>query len=106
VTGPEDFALALPSNRPRLTQREGRVLELVAAGLSSRLAAQTLHVSAKDIEYHVSNLITKFQANNRTGVVGRAFVLGNLNSNTWPPRITQEASSSITRYLSPERGER
>jgi ATP/maltotriose-dependent transcriptional regulator MalT len=106
VTRPVDFALALPSNRPRLTQREGNVLELVAAGFSSRLAAHALHVSAKDIDYHISNLITKFQASNRTGVVGRAFVLGNLNSNVWPPRIAQEASSSITRYRSPERGER
>ena len=63
------------------------VLEFVTAGLASTQVADALGVTRKDVEYHVSNLISKFYARNRAGVVGRAFVLGSLSSRHWPPRV-------------------
>jgi DNA-binding CsgD family transcriptional regulator len=71
--------------RPRLTTQEILILELVAAGLTTREIAARICVSAKDVEYHIGNLILKFAANNRTGVVSRAFILGYLSMSDWPP---------------------
>lgn len=91
VGGTFTAALALPLDTPHLTHREADVLELIAAGFSSELAGRCLRVSPKDIEYHVSSLITKFAANSRAGVVGRAFVLGYLDSRLWPPRVRRRS---------------
>lgn len=76
--------------RPRLTHQEARVLELVAEGLTTREMATRLVVTPKDVEYHVGNLILKFGADNRTGVISRAYVLGFL-AMSWPPTCGQRA---------------
>jgi DNA-binding NarL/FixJ family response regulator len=76
----------LSEKGPDLTRQETRVLELIAAGLSTKDAAVVLCVTAKDVDYHISNLISKFDATNRTGVVSRAYVLGYLHGGIWPPR--------------------
>jgi DNA-binding NarL/FixJ family response regulator len=70
---------------PLLTRRERPVLELVAAGWSTRRIAEWLCVSEQCITYHIGNLLAKFQSPNRAGLVSRAFVLGYL-STEWPPR--------------------
>ena len=77
--------VALP---PRLTRRESDVLELAAAGLSSRGMAEELHVSEQAVTYHLGNLFAKFGADNRAGLIARAFVFGYLDPNGWPPRRT------------------
>lgn len=51
---------------PVLTEREAQVLELVAAGLSSREAAGRLFVSAKDIDFHMEHLAQKLECSKRT----------------------------------------
>lgn len=70
-----------------LTDREGQVLELLGAGRSNREIADLLHVSIKDIEYHVGNLLRKWGCRNRTEAVSRAFTLGYLSSERWPPKM-------------------
>jgi DNA-binding CsgD family transcriptional regulator len=69
-----------------LTVREGAVLELLAAGMSTNETARALYVSHQAVTYHVGNLLAKFQCENRTGMVARAFVLGFLPL-SWPPRV-------------------
>jgi DNA-binding CsgD family transcriptional regulator len=49
-----------------LTRREGEVAQLVAAGSTNREIAQTLFLSAKTVEHHVSNVLKKVGARNRT----------------------------------------
>ncbi|WP_425575012.1 response regulator transcription factor [Nocardioides panacisoli] len=43
----------------RLTDRERRVLELMAQGLSNQALAEELHLSPKTVEGHVRNIFTK-----------------------------------------------
>jgi DNA-binding CsgD family transcriptional regulator len=70
---------------PTLTRREADVLRLIASGLSSREAASDLHVSRKDIDFHVEHLFQKLGCHNRAGLIGRAFAYGYLVAGEWPP---------------------
>lgn len=83
--------------RPHLTEREARVLELVATGLPTRDIAARLFVSRQAVTYHIGNLLAKFQASNRAGLVARAYVLGLLTLG-WPPRM-ETATESVTKRL-------
>lgn len=75
---------------PFLTAREEEVLELIAAGWTTRRISETLLVSPQAVTYHIGNLLAKFQMENRAGLVGRAFVLGYLAANRWPPRVASQ----------------
>jgi DNA-binding CsgD family transcriptional regulator len=72
--------------RPRLTDREETVLELIAQGGSTAQIACRLCVSNQTVTYHLGNLLAKFGASNRAGLVARAFVYGFLTADSWPPR--------------------
>lgn len=49
-----------------LTEREREVLTLMVAGLNNQAMAAQLSVSLSTIKYHVSNIISKLGATNRT----------------------------------------
>jgi len=49
-----------------LTQRERQVLVLLAAGMSNKEIAEELTLSVGTVRLHVSNVLTKLQAPNRT----------------------------------------
>ncbi|MFC6082792.1 response regulator transcription factor [Sphaerisporangium aureirubrum] len=56
--------LARPTaTAPRLTPREEQVLELVAAGLSRRLAARRLRVSIRTVDKHLETIYRKLGVN-------------------------------------------
>ncbi|MEV6423522.1 LuxR C-terminal-related transcriptional regulator [Streptomyces sp. NPDC051662] len=73
-----------------LSSVQGRILEGVAAGLSSGRLSRELHLSSKTIDYHVRVMSDKLQAPNRVSLVSRAFVLQILRTDSWPPRIACE----------------
>ena len=69
-----------PSKAPRgldeLTEREREVLCLVAQGLSNAELAETLRVSLPTAKTHVSRILTKLDARDRTQLVILAYQAG------------------------------
>ncbi|HLV98263.1 MAG TPA: LuxR C-terminal-related transcriptional regulator [Ktedonobacterales bacterium] len=55
-----------------LTRREQEVLRLLAAGASNQDIAQSLVISLETVKKHVSNLLGKLEATNRTQAVAQA----------------------------------
>jgi NarL family two-component system response regulator LiaR len=52
-----------------LTKREREVLKLMCQGLSNPTIAKTLHVSRRDIVFHVTNILGKLEVNTRQEAV-------------------------------------
>jgi DNA-binding NarL/FixJ family response regulator len=73
-------ASRLPPQRRRdleqLTEREREMLSLVAGGLSNTDLAETLHVSLPTVKTHVSRILTKLGARDRTQLVVFAYEAG------------------------------
>jgi DNA-binding NarL/FixJ family response regulator len=59
-----------------LTEREGEVLALVAAGSTNRQIAEALFLSQKTVARHVSNIFTKLGVTTRTAAARFAFEHG------------------------------
>jgi DNA-binding NarL/FixJ family response regulator len=65
-----------PAGLRELTEREREVLSLVAQGLSNAELAETLHVSLPTAKTHVSRILTKLGARDRTQLVILAYESG------------------------------
>jgi DNA-binding CsgD family transcriptional regulator len=74
-----------------LTAVEASLLELVAQGLTTAQIATRLHYSTSNVGYHLAGLGARFGTHNRTELVSRAYVLGCLRTDAWPPRATRAA---------------
>jgi DNA-binding NarL/FixJ family response regulator len=72
----ESFARTAVSERPlvfpELTQREREVLDLIARGLSNPEITRQLVLSPKTVRNHVSNILAKLQARDRSAAIVRA----------------------------------
>jgi len=67
----EEVALELASHigNPALTVREVDVLRCVAQGQSNRLIAQVLGIAEETVQTHMTNMLAKLEANDRTKAV-------------------------------------
>jgi PAS domain S-box-containing protein len=72
--------------QPPLTATQVRILALLAAGRSNADVAGTLHLSRQAVDYHLSRLRDLLGAATRPALVARAYVLGILSPQAWPPR--------------------
>lgn len=63
----------------RLTEREHQILILVAKSKTNKEIARELHVSIKTVEYHMTNILGKLGATNRTEAVVKALERGLLD---------------------------
>jgi DNA-binding NarL/FixJ family response regulator len=59
-----------------LSEREMEVLEMVAKGLTNKLIASHLNISARTVQGHLAHIFDKLQAASRTEAVMRAVSLG------------------------------
>ncbi|MEZ4659062.1 MAG: response regulator transcription factor [Caldilineaceae bacterium] len=57
---------------PGLTEREREVLDLIAQGENNHEIAQQLHVSAKTVSNHISNIFNKLQVADRAQAIVKA----------------------------------
>lgn len=68
-----------------MTQREMAILCLLAEGLTSTEAADSLHISRHTVAQHVAAMLKKSGARNRGELIARAYVSGVLSPDGWPP---------------------
>ncbi|MDQ3128909.1 MAG: response regulator transcription factor [Chloroflexota bacterium] len=57
---------------PELTEREGEILELIAAGRSNGEIAQRLAITSKTVRNHVANVFNKLRVADRSQAIVRA----------------------------------
>lgn len=66
------------NSRRRLTDREIEVLSLASAGNASKNVAQMLGISKRTVDFHLANVYTKLDANNRVQAINNAKAKGYL----------------------------
>lgn len=66
------------NSRRRLTDREIEVLALVSAGNASKNVAVMLGISKRTVDFHLANVYTKLDANNRVQAINNAKAKGYL----------------------------
>ncbi len=62
-----------PADRPDLSLRELQVLRLVATGATNRSIAESLYISVRTVDRHVSNLYSKLGVSTRAGATACAY---------------------------------
>ncbi|GLY04030.1 MULTISPECIES: helix-turn-helix transcriptional regulator [Actinoplanes] len=77
-----------PGRLKPLTATELRVLEALAGGATSLQIGLRLHLSRQGVDYHVNRLQRSLRARNRASLISRAYVLGVLRADAWPPRAS------------------
>ncbi|WP_435056523.1 LuxR C-terminal-related transcriptional regulator [Streptomyces noursei] len=87
--GSADDGVVAPK-RKLLSEIDARILEGIAAGLSTIPLASRLYLSQHGVEYHVTGLLRKLKAPNRAALVSRAYAMGVLTVGTWPPRVVDD----------------
>lgn len=85
-----DDAGVLTHQKKILTEIDARILEGIAAGLSTIPLASRLYLSRQGVEYHVTGLLRKLRVPNRAALVSRAYSMGVLNVGTWPPKVVED----------------
>jgi PAS domain S-box-containing protein len=73
-----------------------RILEGVASGMSTRQLASRLGLSRQGVEYHITMMLRKLKAPNRTALVARAYALNILVPQCWPPRVRPQYGGRST----------
>jgi DNA-binding CsgD family transcriptional regulator len=76
-----------------LSEREKEVLHLLVAGQTDREIGEALYISHRTVEYHVSRILAKLGASNRSRAVAAAFATGLVDPPGTSARRTERASN-------------
>jgi DNA-binding CsgD family transcriptional regulator len=76
-----------PGAWPRLdlTPRETAILCLIAGGHTNTQAAKRLHISHHTVAQHIADMLRRAEASSRGELIARAYTVGILATDTWPP---------------------
>ncbi|MFE0326042.1 MadR family response regulator transcription factor [Streptomyces sp. NPDC003753] len=69
-------SMRVQPDRPKFTERELKVLRLLARGLSNREIGEQLYISETTVKFHVRNIMRKMDAGSRAEVVYEASKMG------------------------------
>ncbi|MFJ9846837.1 LuxR C-terminal-related transcriptional regulator [Kitasatospora sp. NPDC101155] len=72
-----------------LSEIDAKILEGIAAGVSTVPLAARLYLSRQGVEYHVTCLLRKLRVPNRAALVSRAYSMGVLKVGVWPPKVVE-----------------
>ncbi|MDH6114872.1 PAS domain S-box-containing protein [Kitasatospora sp. MAP12-15] len=89
-SAPAAGAAVASSRKKILSEIDARILEGIAAGVSTVPLASKLYLSRQGVEYHVTCLLRKLRVPNRAALVSRAYSMGVLKVGVWPPKVVQE----------------
>jgi DNA-binding CsgD family transcriptional regulator len=70
-----------------LTVLDARILEGIAAGLSTVRLASKCYLSRQGVEYRVGMMLRRLRVPNRTALVSRAYAMGMISVGAWPPQV-------------------
>ncbi|WP_020499375.1 LuxR C-terminal-related transcriptional regulator [Sciscionella marina] len=71
---------------PVLSDREAQVLRASAQGKTSAAIATELGMTTDGVSYYLTRLTRRLEVANRVALVARAYTLGLLDAEEWPPR--------------------
>ncbi|MFG3116399.1 PAS domain-containing protein [Streptomyces sp. NPDC048197] len=76
-----------PPPRPRATASpvETRILALAAGGATTAAIGASLGLTVDGVNYHLTRLSRRWRVQGRTALVAKAYVLGVLAADSWPP---------------------
>ncbi|MEV4434413.1 LuxR C-terminal-related transcriptional regulator [Streptomyces sp. NPDC049555] len=89
-TEESEDARVVTNRKKILSEMDARILEGIAAGISTIPLASRLYLSRQGVEYHVTCLLRKLKVPNRAALVSRAYSMGVLKVGTWPPKVVQD----------------
>lgn len=97
TAGPEQMGLTLvPVHcHVRVTERQVQILCLLAQGLTTRQAAESLMLSEHTVVRHMTNMMVAMGAANRLELLARALIGGLIANTNWPPQPTGRRSLPI-----------
>ena len=78
-----------------LSDMDARILEGVASGASTVQMAASLFLSRGGVEYHLTALLRRMKAKNRTALISKAYAMGYFDLGSWPPRVVAECVNQV-----------
>ncbi|MGW3007791.1 PAS domain-containing protein [Streptomyces sp. NPDC001219] len=74
-----------PVPRGAASPVEARILALAAGGATTAAIGTALGLTVDGVNYHLTRLARRWRVQGRTALVARAYVLGVLAADSWPP---------------------
>ncbi|WP_432003511.1 PAS domain-containing protein [Streptomyces sioyaensis] len=74
-----------PAPRGSASPVETQILALAAGGATTASIGTALGLTVDGVNYHLSRLARRWRVQGRTALVARAYVLGVLSPDSWPP---------------------
>ncbi|MCE3030578.1 MULTISPECIES: LuxR C-terminal-related transcriptional regulator [Actinomycetes] len=90
TAGDGEEARVVSRRKKILSSMDARILEGIAAGVSTIPLAASLYLSRQGVEYHVTCLLRKLKVPNRAALVSRAYSMGVLKVGAWPPEVVED----------------